>query len=671
MMNTEQKWDDSDRVGVSSKDDFKQQQFEARTGLKERPQWSEPATGSIEQLVVSQQQPDFLTSAPIASSSAVPVMGIQQPLVEKLQLGLEEGTNASLAQRITPSDLKAEKQLLHHVQTPQEEPAVVVMHRKDTSVPHSPPTVQRTEPISRGSSGDPLPSQMELPSQIGESAGAGWEQIKHDIMERAEPQIAKAKEMVSEVRQATYHLWKGEENRRMGVDASEDSMSAKAKLVFNDLSGKAESLKDQATTVVEEQIRPRVEETFGLNKRKDSIGGEAKSGIRRRREYTTRKPMAVETLSHRLNRYRLKALDVWRGEEPVIRSYFQQAARWIRANKLEVPAIALGTLLTLWLSMSLIGWMAFPNRAQHEQMVVYHAPQQTAFSSGPSQDVPGPGLVDKMKINIAGEIDSLKDKTTDRLSHIKDAMPAMPTMDDIKLKVTDRLGHLKPSSAGVSSGNGLKDAAVEGIDRLKESMPSMPAMPAVPSMGAIKQSLSEGVSDIKERISGFQDDKDAPPHQHTHFAGESKTSEGFIPDDANAPPHKHIEPKQTSAAAGIITDDINAPPHQHIEPQQQQPITVQQQAPVQHLSVEQQQAEQQRIHQQWHQEQARLQQEALMRQQQMPQQSAPVHLTQAQFQQWQQAGVQMPPNVHIIPEPQQAQPMPQQQQPIHTPGTVV
>lgn len=218
-----------------------------------------------------------------------------------------------------------------------------------------------------------------------------------------------------------------------------------------------------------------------------------------------------ETLLSKLRLYKDKALDIWEGNEPMVREKAQLVTTEIKKRGLEVPLMFLGSLLVLWLSMSFIGWFAFPatsavNHIGTQPYQYSHSRDATHLPGGvrlddhihPSQDVPMASMTDKirMKYNDANDV-------------IHDGMNNMPGFNDLKQQI--------PSLEDIKARIPTIDDATAKLNGLRDSM------------GAI----------IPDSISEFG----APPHQH------------IIP-EPGTPPHSHTFPAASpfEQSAEIKTD---------------------------------------------------------------------------------------------------------------------
>lgn len=188
-----------------------------------------------------------------------------------------------------------------------------------------------------------------------------------------------------------------------------------------------------------------------------------------------------------------KAADVWAGEEPIVREYVDRGVRLTKQYKMEIPLLFLATLLVLWASMSFVSWMAIPTRVVTTTLPSEYVPHWEP-STGPIQGPQLPSLTDKIWMKIDGADDKIRDsigsmkhgvadRVTDRLHHVKDAMPTMDSLSELKDGIADRVqDRLHHVTDGLSE---LKEGVADRVsDRLHHVKDAMPAMPSMPSMHA-------------------------------------------------------------------------------------------------------------------------------------------------------------------------------------------
>lgn len=157
-----------------------------------------------------------------------------------------------------------------------------------------------------------------------------------------------------------------------------------------------------------------------------------------------------ESLRHRVVRYRDKAIEVWHGTEPRVKARMQHATRVIAAYRMEVPLLALFTLLVLWASVSFVTWFAFPS-AHH------HAHRGHAGWHGANVPV-SESTISQQAAQAAQTINVMHEKA-DAAGH---ARPNGHTiLDDIRIRVTDRIEHAKDA---------LRDLASGGVASLRDHM---------------------------------------------------------------------------------------------------------------------------------------------------------------------------------------------------------
>ena len=581
MTSVEQKYDDVSLSGTSTrvdKDDYKAQAFQARVGTKEVPT-------EFREAVADAEQP--------ASGS------LGHVLDEVTGLQGKTNVNAALAPMVHTAELQSGKEGLDHVTglqkgkfgsvhdsgaiieesietTEVEEPSVVTFHNRP--IAHSPPSLQKPL-IHRGSSGDPLPSQLELPGMIGEAAGKGWDAIQ----ERARPQIEKAKEL--------YHIWKGEERRVSGDGESMPGMSA-FRAQQESGSSRIDGIKLKASHVLEDQIKPGVAKIQAKANEllHRNVPKERGTTERKARTFKAAPREMSETIGHRMVRYKNKLIELWDGEEPLVKSKIQQGVQVLKDYRMDIPMLALATLLVLWASVSFVTWMAFPAKLLNEQVVLYdgtHAhdghplAHENEFSAwnvpdfqhevdyphgdqklAPMQGAKNAGLKDRRQMNmkgrVSGEMHNIAMHGTDRVGHLKDAMPSLGGLKD---KATDRMHHLKdaiPTSLG-----DLKDSiAMHGTDRLHHLKDAIPT-----SLGGLKDSIVGGMRSLKKRARGslgIGSDQNMDLYELNHQLGDDDLEDdddweddegGMEADDADAPPHWHTAPEAESQSK-ISHEDI-------------------------------------------------------------------------------------------------------------------
>jgi len=502
----EQKYDD-EVVGRSFKDDAKQQHFEARAGTKQ--------------------------AAPM----------FHEELTDKLHIGEGQVANRSLAPLIQPAVLQSEKQSLHHVSAIENQFGSVHQPRTNSTIASAMPVHhQRVDIMNTTTVIESTPMlQVEMPRSVAPIIAAPIVAAPVKVAEptlapiNSSPAILAPVPVVAEVSNAIREDSKMVD-QFMHIEPKEHDSTAetkeapsvitktleKASLPTSVEGAKAKvmELKETATTMFHEKIEPQLlnaktmlqDKTESLTETITAQIKQTKDNLVKPKDvstkhYTASKPQA-ENMDHRLRRYRSMAMQFYNEQEPIVRKYVEQGVSWIRANKLEIPAIALATLLGLWMSVSLISWIAFPTVvAPREQMVLYDA----SIGTNPLQDVPNAGSFDRFKMNMHESAHDMKLKATDRLGHLADAVPSvhmptmpsvhLPAMHDIKLQAQDKLGHIKDAMP---------------------SMPhmSMPAMHSMPSMNDIKLQATDKLHHAKDALGAampgrLSDDMNSAPHQHT------------------------------------------------------------------------------------------------------------------------------------------------------------
>jgi hypothetical protein len=492
----EQKYEDEGgRTIRFSKEDRKEQSAISRGGTKE------PPSHRLTEQIISDRPPKVTTTS-LPHSGIQHVTGFEAgSLAPKGATSLPSGLsvssstsikdanqNAALAPLVQPSELAIEKSALHHI---------------------SPPAANEFGSIHMPS---PLPGTA--PSDIGEAAAEGWEKIKQS----AAPSIEKAKEL--------FHLGKH----------GEHSSSSKSSSSSNE-----PSMIDRATQVYEANVKPQVKraaEIFKSNiaQRKSSTSTTSSTTSRPVvRTYTAPYTHTRhEPWGHRLHRYRARLQQIWEGREPIVRTRAQQAYRWIRTNKMEIPLLLLSTLLIMWASMIFIQWMAFPKYSpEREQVIPYETihPPIIPTHEHPAEFVninvdqqQHPGVIEQMKMkahelgdriseDISEGIDTLKMKATDRLHHVKDAVKdAIPSTDELKAKLTGAKAQVEeviPSTDDIKTrASDLREHVVESMENLKDTINS--------DVKQLKEKIaSAGHGQEGHTINVPAHEPGAPPHMHT------------------------------------------------------------------------------------------------------------------------------------------------------------
>jgi gas vesicle protein len=201
-----------------------------------------------------------------------------------------------------------------------------------------------------------------------------------------------------------------------------------------------------------------------------------------------------------------KALDVWEAQEPTLRAWANRAIVTVKRNKLELPLLFLGTLIALWAAMSLVGWAAFPNKAQTSALPVLYQPHLHP-STGPVQGANLPTLTDKLKMKL----DSADEQLRDTYDNLRDS--GAQQLHDLKGSVHDlkaRVSSSIPSTTEVKSRaadampdvdvNRIRGRVVHGTNDVKDRV--------IDSAADIKERVTDTTYDIKERVeSGASDIK--------------------------------------------------------------------------------------------------------------------------------------------------------------------
>jgi hypothetical protein len=138
-----------------------------------------------------------------------------------------------------------------------------------------------------------------------------------------------------------------------------------------------------------EQVAPKVQSGIAAVQDKMSGTGESQTGVgvgasQRPASLTLRQRMtgAYEAKVPEVHRVRLarargsvmnkfrwaknKAIDVWEGEEPTLHEYANRAMKVVKDYKMELPLMAVGSLLLLWALVAFVGWWA----VSHEQSCI-------------------------------------------------------------------------------------------------------------------------------------------------------------------------------------------------------------------------------------------------------------------------------------------------------------
>lgn len=340
-----------------------------------------------------------------------------------------------------------------------------------------------------------------------------------------------------------------------------------------------------ASRMFEQQVKPAV--STGLNTAQEQIGVIREEGIaetvHRAQEsiahtYEEQVPAEHrekirEVRSGLMSRVRLgwnKVLDVWEGEEPIVREYVARAVTVVKRNRMEIPLMALGALLVLWASASLIGWMALSGAPQHnpDNLPVVYTPDWRP-STGPIQGPELPGLTDKLKApfqrmdsqlrdgmdSIRESAEGIKATVQERAAGLKDSMQAgaadlkdraadlkdsmqnraadvnanvQTRAADLQGQVQDSMPSTQDVQESMNSIRGSIDRTVDSLkDRVADAMPSMdevkgrvndiqsqmPSMPAVPTMGDMQQRAAAGLEAARQSM---QQAPDLHTHTHTH-----------------------------------------------------------------------------------------------------------------------------------------------------------
>lgn len=168
---------------------------------------------------------------------------------------------------------------------------------------------------------------------------------------------------------------------------------------------------------------------------KEAIATDASSGLRERRARKPRPPPSVhpppnvESVSHRLRRYRNRLIDVWEGNEPRIHSRLNRMIATIQRRKMEAPLVVLGTLLVLWASVAFVTWMAFPHAGKFAQPNVEMS-RPAHPSPGMSTGVPAPSTMEALHSYSTPPVatgQSMAEKLESAKQHIEDRIPGKPT----------------------------------------------------------------------------------------------------------------------------------------------------------------------------------------------------------------------------------------------------
>jgi len=504
-----------------AKDDAKQQQKQSRTvqqhvdALEERVRTSElgqqAAQGIDRAKVIAQQGMDKIAEMASSSGASVATAAAQQPRAI-LPLSTNDYSFSSIPDRVG-------------MRRPILKPGSVSSRSKDRI----------------GLTGDPLPS-WETPSEVGMETAQGIEAMKAKLspvldgakqslysmwkrsglyakapQEQQQQTVRSSKPSVGE--QASAALAKGKEVYAEQVQPALSKMSAQAQVLMQEkVIPAAQSGMASAQHLYNEQVAPKVQSGIATVQDKMSGMGQTEVGASQQRPagLTLRQRMtgAYEAKVPEVHRVRLarargsvmnklrwaknKAIDVWEGEEPTLHEYANRGMKVVRDYKMELPLMALGSLLLLWALVAFVGWWAFPATpiAAREQMVVYHP-----HTMGPELGPDNAGTIERMKGQIKGVdskimegLDSIKMRAEDGIGHIKDAMPTIPSVDDIKTRAADLKGHVVD--------------AIPSTESVKAAMPNMPSMP---SMGEVK-SRAAGVKDqIVDAIPSTEAIKNAIP----------------------------------------------------------------------------------------------------------------------------------------------------------------
>lgn len=526
------------------KDDYKRQAAEMRGALKEK------ATQLKEQVVSGEMSTKIKTATEPVVEKAKDIIEQGRQKMEEIRASYEPGSSSESSKeaRIYSSeqpgsvpqanilglsspiaeDSESSSQIhrpVHHTSAADFSFSSIpdstssgsrVRHKKASSVADRSASSGLDLPFSeRGHSGDPIPSSVGMFETVGMDAAEGIEYIKS----LAEPQIQKAKSL--------YSLWKNEDKRvtenaehvAAPNSGSEPTMMEKAQQIYSEkVLPAAAAAGEKVASVYHSSVEPTVaavQEQVGIA-REDGIKktmdrasaayqrrmGSAKASMKQtyeakvppaqREQIRKRASKAKTGVLKTLTRIKNKALDIWEGEEPMIREKMQQGVALINRYNLGIPLMFLGTLLVLWASFSFVAWMAFPAHPNEHLPVLYEP--QFKPSTGPIQTAELPGFGDKLRMKVDGLDSQIRDGIADlkeRATHaipsmgdIKDrAVDAMPSMGDIK----ERAGDLKDRVLErMPSVEDIKDQAADVRDRVVDSK--------------IVHSAQSGLGDLKDRV---------------------------------------------------------------------------------------------------------------------------------------------------------------------------
>jgi len=519
-------------VGPSrgAKDDYKQQQSMARSGIKQRVE-------ALEEQVLSS---DIGQQAKQMSQQAIDkAKDIAQQGMEKIsEIAGEVGSSQPREiHRTSAADFSFSSIPDTNAQPVAGSSSIV--HDEETQ-PLLQPKAATSSPIgvdAIGRTGDPCPASQ--PSMMGMETARGIDEMQartegrslysmwkhgglYETHESSAPSSSSgidsgaSKPSVGE--QASAALAQGKEIYSEKVEPALLSLSAQAQTVLQEkVIPAAKSGMATAQQVYTEQIAPTVQSGIAaaqekISQARDGEGSGSGVTLRQRvagaqssivHAYEDKVPaeqrakiaQAKRGVVAQLRLAKNKLQDVWERQEPVVRRYAQRAMVLVRQYKMEIPLMALTTLLVLWASMSLIGWAAFPSiPASQEQVVLYHP-----HTMGPELGPDNAGTIDRLRSQIKstdGEImdgiESIKMRAEDGLGHIKDAMPSIPSMESIKLRAQDSLGHIKDAMPSMPSSGDVKAQAADVQGRVNEAMPSM-------------DNIKSQAADLQGRMSGSID----------------------------------------------------------------------------------------------------------------------------------------------------------------------
>lgn len=370
--------------------------------------------------------------------------------------------------------------------------------------------------LEQGSSGDPLPATVD---QSSTGTGAEWDGVKQSAM----PQVAKAKSLYSiwkeedktqsaqptataskPVQQQAAEMYaKGAEVYSSSVKPALSSGLTQAQTIYKEqLAPLAASTMAKVSTVFNESVQPRLSSTLAAAQeqagviREDGLGVTMdKAGKAYQRRVAGAKQSVIDTYEEKVSpdqRQKLrevksgimanlrlgwnKALDVWEAQEPTLRAWTNRATATIKRNKLELPLLFLGALVALWVAMSLVGWAAFPNKAQTSALPALYQPRVQP-STGPIQGANLPTLTDKLKMKL----DSADEQLRDTYGSLRDS--GAQQLNDLKGSVHDLKARVASS---IPNTNEVKGRAAD-------------AMPDV-DVNRIRGRVVHGANDVKERV---------------------------------------------------------------------------------------------------------------------------------------------------------------------------